>query len=781
MRARLSSVLTACAATVAVAGVITAPALGSTRAASHVTAARAAALSPQSAALPDLVSATPVSWTPNVFAGSPSCDTQWFGSNCTLSTVYATAVVNGEVVVAGAFTQACAPGPASAGYCTPGTTVTRNDIFAYQPGTGTIDPGFVPVLDRGPVYALAAGPGNTVYAAGAFTTVNGTSHAGVVQLSVAPGSPGDGQVVSAFAGQVQGTVNAVAYQGNALYAGGQFSSADGAPSTGLVRLNATTGAADNSFGFTLGSQATGTSLQVTTLALTPDGSHLAVGGSFLQVNGQSRPRLALISTGGSLGATATLANWSAPIMANNCKKEHNYVRDIDFSSDGSFFVVVDSGYEPAGGSPGICDAAARFETGATDTKVPPVWINFTGGDTIQSVAVAGAIVYLGGHERWVNNECGSNHVCEDNAVLVNGIAAIDANTGLALPWWQPGTTRGVGVESLTPVPAGTVSGFGGGLLVGTDVQTIGGTFHGENALFPLTSTAAQAPGGPIPSGMFSLGRPGGQAGTTSGRAAMCVDDTGNSAATGNPVDFYTCRNQASQNWTVEPDGTIQINGMCMDVIGSPTAPPNGTKIDLGSCNGAATQHWQAGPGNTLVNHADGKCLDDPAASTSNGTQLQVWNCNGNVQQVWPLPAAQAPPPPPPTGPVSSQLVESSTAVPCMDDTAGAATPGTPVEISDCLENSQQAWTVESDGTIRIQGLCLDTAAGGTAGGTPVVLNTCNGSATQVWAYGGSSHALTNRGANECLAIPGSGAVKGTQLQIASCNGASNEAWRLPAV
>ena len=71
------------------------------------TTATSRALSPSSIAFPALVSQTPVKWTPNVFAGSPSCNPQWFGPGnrlCKHHTVYSQAVVNGEVVVVGAFT-----------------------------------------------------------------------------------------------------------------------------------------------------------------------------------------------------------------------------------------------------------------------------------------------------------------------------------------------------------------------------------------------------------------------------------------------------------------------------------------------------------------------------------------------------------------------------------------------------------------------------------------------------------------------------------------------------
>jgi hypothetical protein len=92
-------------------------------------AATSRALSSSSITFPDLVSQAPVKWTPNVFAGSLSCNPQWFGPGnrlCKHHTIYSQAVVNGEVVVVGAFTQVCQTGPAASGHCAPGTLVTRN-------------------------------------------------------------------------------------------------------------------------------------------------------------------------------------------------------------------------------------------------------------------------------------------------------------------------------------------------------------------------------------------------------------------------------------------------------------------------------------------------------------------------------------------------------------------------------------------------------------------------------------------------------------------------------
>jgi hypothetical protein len=517
-----------------------------------------------------------------------------------------------------------------------------------------------------------------VYVGGSFTTVNGVSEPGLVQLSVAPGQPTDGQVVPGFAAPLSGTVHALALGGNSLYVGGNFRTLikNGIPKEkGIARLDATTGFPDASFTFTLGDPIPKDALQAEYMSLTPDENTLIIGGTFLQVNRLNIPRVALLATGGGLGATGTLDNWSAPVLANNCSSEHDEIRSIDSAPDGSYFVVATTGYRSAGG-PSICDATARFETGATGTNVQPTWVNYAGGDSLYAVAVSGSVVYIGGHNRFINNECGNNFVCEANAVLVNGLAALDPNAGLALPWWQPQTSRGYGVDSLVLYPAGSYAGSNGALLVGTNVSSIGGVYHGYNAIFPLTSTASPVPGGPIMSGIFSQGRPGGLDETTNGVAAMCVDDAGDSSVPGATVQLTTCQNNTEQNWAVEPGGTIRVKGLCLDTQGGAaiagskvvlvacvgskpqrwtmaadgtfqnfgmcldtanggTSP--GTLTVLNTCNGGNTQVWTPGPDGSLVNKASGLCLDDPNFNTANGVQMQIYSCNGGNNQRWWLP------------------------------------------------------------------------------------------------------------------------------------------------
>jgi hypothetical protein len=737
--------------------------------------------------LSGVVSSAPVSWTPNISAGTSTqsvCD-QWFGpSGCKAAIVHSTAIVNGEVIVAGAFTQVCQEGPASSGHCTAGTTVTRDDIFAYQLGTGVIDPNFDPQLNAGPAYSVVAGPGDTVYVGGSFTTVGGASHRGLVQLNVTPSDAAtDGTVVTGFTGSVSGYVEAMALSGSALYIGGQFATVDSTAEEGVARLNATTGTVDTTFSMPISNTpVSGQALKVDTMAVTASGSQLAIAGPFLDVAGQSRPRVALINTGGGLGDTATLANWAAPIMANNCSAEHDYVGGIDFAPNGSFFVIADTGYESSPStSASVCDGVARFNTSPGGTDVQPAWINYGGGDSFYSVQITGAVVYIGGHNRFTNDECGNNSFCAPNNVLAMGLAAIDANTGLTIPWWQPLTERGQGTFSLTAFGAGILSGADGGLLIGNDVDYNAGGYHAFNALFPLTSTSSSPTFGSIPSGIFAEGNLGGhdegQGGD--GIAAMCVDDPGNSTTAGTEVEFETCTNAAQQNWTIQPGGNVQINGLCLDTVGQGTA--SDTDADVNTCGSSATQVWTQGTGNTLINKASGLCLDDPGSSTTNGTVLNITACGTGVNQVWPLPAAPLPASLTPTGPLNSTDLSSGSAQPaCITDTGDSTKPGTAVEMYDCYGGEAAITALESNGNIEQRGLCLDTAGEGTASGTQVVLNTCGSSTTQVWTPGsqGSGTTLVNKASGLCLTA--SSTANGAGLDIAACSSSATQRWLLPA-
>jgi Ricin-type beta-trefoil lectin domain len=118
-------------------------------------------------------------------------------------------------------------------------------------------------------------------------------------------------------------------------------------------------------------------------------------------------------------------------------------------------------------------------------------------------------------------------------------------------------------------------------------------------------------------------------------AKLCVDDASDSTTNDNKIQIYACLGDAAQDWTIESNGQIEINGKCMATDANGTS--NGTTIVLYTCEGDTNAEWAERSNGTVVNIRSGTCLDDPSATTTNGTQLQIWACDGDIQQQWNLP------------------------------------------------------------------------------------------------------------------------------------------------
>jgi len=395
--------------------------------------AHAGVAAASSVAHPRVVSADPVDTTPHVLDGI----------------VNAITVVGRTVVVGGSFSEVSDAARR--------TTYLRNNLFAYDLHTGRVLPDFAPSVS-GPVYGLAAGDGGTVYVGGEFYGIDHQRARGLARLRVS-----DGALVPGFEPRIGGgMVSTLARHGSKLYVGGDFV----IPRTALARLDATTGAADPDFTVTPGKPLTA---RVKVHALAVSRNRLLVDGTFTTLDGRSRPQVGLIDIG---GRTAKVAAWRTSAYARRCAPEFpSYVRGLDFSPDGRYFVVVTTG----GPKGGICDTAARFETYAKGSNVKPTWVNATGGDSLYSVAVTGAAVYVGGHQRWLDNPRGRDSA-GPGAVSRPGIGAIHPRTGKALSW-NPTRDRGIGVKAFYAHHTG--------LLVGSDTTRLGREYHARIGMFPL--------------------------------------------------------------------------------------------------------------------------------------------------------------------------------------------------------------------------------------------------------------------------------------------------------
>ena len=393
-------------------------------------------------AQPRVVSANPVDFTPHVLDG----------------TVWTIAVVGDTVVVGGSFTQVTNSAKTQ--------TYARRNIFAYGLTDGVVRP-FAPAVD-GPVYALAPGASNTVYLGGSFKTVNGAAQRGLARVNLAAG-----QRIASFGAKINwGDIRAMSVKGSRLYVGGTFSAINGVTRVGLARLNASTGAVDSGFDAKLSAPGLART-RVEHFDLSPDGRNLIAVGALLKAGAAERTQIALFDVSGT---AAKLANWYTDAYKPACMKGFDtYLRQVKFSPDGRYFVVAATGR--ASSPTKLCDSAARFEVAGTG-RHNPTWVQRTGGDSLYAVAVTGAAVYLGGHQRYLDNPYGSDaNGPGPGAASRVGIGAVSPVPGKALPW-NPTRARGVGVRAFVSTPQG--------LLVGSDTDQLGKEYHGRIGMFPLS-------------------------------------------------------------------------------------------------------------------------------------------------------------------------------------------------------------------------------------------------------------------------------------------------------
>jgi hypothetical protein len=182
----------------------------------------------------------------------------------------------------------------------------------------------------------------------------------------------------------------------------------------------------------------------------------------------------------NLGAPSTVSSWQTNLYGNNCASVFDtYMRDVDISPDGAYAAVVTTG-GPGNNTDGLCDTAARWDLDRTGPAQTPYWTDWTGGDTLLSVAVTDVAVYVGGHQRWLNN-AGGRDFLRPSGVSRDGIGALDPLNGRALTW-NPSRTRGYGATSLEAYPEG--------LYVGSDTEELGHEYHGRVGMFPVAGGTA---------------------------------------------------------------------------------------------------------------------------------------------------------------------------------------------------------------------------------------------------------------------------------------------------
>ncbi|MEV6110283.1 LamG-like jellyroll fold domain-containing protein [Streptomyces sp. NPDC051940] len=290
------------------------------------------------------------------------------------------------------------------------------------------------------VRALAVSPDKqTLYAGGTFGAVNGVGRSNVAAIDIATCAVKDD-----FAVAVSSTVHALVATADTVYLGGGFATVGGQPRNSFAAVTTT--------GEVTGFVADGTDLTSSNdfrtgraLALSPDGTKLALGGEFDAVNGQSSHALAVVDP-----ATGAVVK----AYGSGFIPETSVVKDV--TADATGFYTANEG---TGG--GVFDGRIAINLSDLNQR----WRDTCLGAT-QFVEEYQTVLYSGSHA----HDCSSMGEFPNQARM--HLLAQSVNDPKKLGWF-PDTNDGIG-EMIGPrvVTTATVN--------GVDYMWVGGEFTTVN-------------------------------------------------------------------------------------------------------------------------------------------------------------------------------------------------------------------------------------------------------------------------------------------------------------
>ena len=376
--------------------------------------------------------------TPGVSFGAVNQST-WQTNNV----VWGIASGNNVVLAGGSFTQVRPPDG------TTGTTLSQAGLVLLNADTGAPTSCQFTIGGTARVRTvITTSDGSTAYIGGEFSSVNGVSRNRLAALDLV-----NCKLKTAFnAGPISAEVMGMAVSGNTLYIAGGFSTVNSQSRSEFAALNASTGAllpwtADGQSFSDANAQQRGRAV-----AVSPDGTKVALGGFFYYINGQYSHSIALVSAadpstgeGGSVlrayppgfipgdPSLTSAANAESPGGSPSGSSSTQVI--ISGGSDGMFYI----GNEGTGG--GIFDGRAAFRWSDGEQ----VWRDTCLGAT-QSLVIDSGTLYAANHE----HDCSSINYSPDGLRVY--LTAQNSQTMVHYGWrpqLNDGTGEGIGGRALT--------------------------------------------------------------------------------------------------------------------------------------------------------------------------------------------------------------------------------------------------------------------------------------------------------------------------------------------
>ncbi|WP_433801052.1 heparin lyase I family protein [Actinomycetospora sp. CA-084318] len=157
----------------------------------------------------------------------------------------------------------------------------------------------------------------------------------------------------------------------------------------------------------------------------------------------------------------------------------------------------------------------------------------------------------------------------------------------------------------------------------------------------------------------------------------CLENSNNSTATNNAQWLNYCGTNVGQQWSRWSDGTLRVQGRCIDTLGGGTA--NGTRVVLVVCSTTSTsQKWALYSTGFIQNQKSKLCLAPQGNRIAAKVVVTIATCVNTNAQKWTVPALSTPDTtttPPPTTTTTAPPV-TTTAPPVTTTTAPPVTTTT---------------------------------------------------------------------------------------------------------
>jgi hypothetical protein len=344
-------------------------------------------------------------------------------------------------------------------------TFTRTDLMSFSARAPYTLTSWAPGIRTGTVNSITFVDGDCAdaYIGGYFTQISGTKVQNLAEISTR-----SGHVVNAFAHSANKMVETLRSFENHILVGGDYTTINGSSNAYLTSLNPVTGRNDKYLNLNISGNyqfpgATFNRTKVYNQAISHSGTLDLVMGDFTKVGGQRRQQIFMLSLGPRQGRVTP---WTSPEFDGSdgnlpggypyqCHAETPfYVRAAAWSPDDSTIYLAATGYHPwnltvDAPRTGLCDSASAWP--ATQKSVLHLWINYTGCDSLYSVAADKHTVYFAGHERWSENPDGCD-MAGPNAIAAPGFEGLGPATGQLK--FNPTRDRGLGADDMLITDAG---------------------------------------------------------------------------------------------------------------------------------------------------------------------------------------------------------------------------------------------------------------------------------------------------------------------------------------